>query len=321
MQTVYHTFSDKTTLVPFLFAAFFRQNSTPPPPYNREGKGCEMMVIYVDVLLALNWWIDYLLLLAVRRTAGDGAKAWRLAVGALVGALSCLTLLLPPLPLWLTLVIRLLSAAVMVTVAFRRRSWRDWWRRVLYLFAYSVGFAGLCGALYFFVAPQGFYVANGVVYYSVPPLLLVALTVVCYGILWLWEQWSRRRAPKEHLLQVRLTYEGRQVTFPCLYDSGNHLVEPFSGYPVLIVERATAENILSVPATIEHLTPGDGWRLIPYDTLGGDGLLPAFIPSSAVAVTGSGEIPLPPCYVAVCERLSSGEYNGLLGIELGDYIR
>lgn len=321
MQTVYHTFFNKTTLVPFFFAAFFRQNNAPPPPYNREGKGCEMMVIYVDVLLALNGWIDYLLLLAVRRTAGDGAKPWRLAVGALVGALSCLTLLLPPLPLWLTLAIRLLAAAVMVTVAFRRRSWRDWVRRVLYLFAYSVGFAGLCGALYFFVAPQGFYVSNGVVYYSVPPLLLVALTVACYGLLWLWEQWSRRRAPKEHLLQIRLAYEGRQVTFPCLYDSGNHLAEPFSGYPVLVAERAALENLLPIPATVEHLTPGDGWRLIPFDTLGGGGLLPAFIPSSAVVMTGNGEVSLPPCYVAVCERLGSGEYHGLLGSELGDYIR
>ena len=278
------------------------------------------MVIYVDVLLALNWWIDYLLLLAVRRTAGNGTKAWRLAVGALVGALSCLTLLLPPLPLWVTLLVRLLAAALMVTVAFRRRSWRDWLRRVAYLFAYSVGLAGLCGALYFFVAPQGFYVSNGVVYYSVPPLLLVALTVACYGILWLWEQWSRRRAPKEHLLQVRLTHQGRQVTFPCLYDSGNHLIEPFSGYPVLVVERATAEQILPVPAIMERLTPGDGWRLIPYATLGGDGLLAAFVPTAVAVVTRGGEVSLPPCYVAVCECVSSGEYSGLLGSELGDYI-
>lgn len=320
MQIVYHTFFNKTTLVPFFFVAIFRQNNAPLPPYNREGKGCEMMVIYVDVLLALNGWIDYLLLLAVRRTTVDDTKAWRLALGALVGALSCLTLLLPPLPLWLTMLVRLLSAAVMVTVAFRRRSWRDWVRRVLYLFAYSVGFAGLCGALYFFVAPQGFYVSNGVVYYSVPPLLLVALTVVCYGILWLWEQWSRRRAPKEHLLQVRLTHNGQQVTFPCLYDSGNHLAEPFSGYPVLVAERAALENLLPIPATVEHLTPGDGWRLIPFDTLGGGGLLPAFIPSSAVVMTGNGEVSLPPCYVAVCQRLGSGEYHGLLGSELGDYI-
>ena len=55
------------------------------------------MVIYLDMLLALNWWIDFLLLLGVRRTVGGGTRPWRLAVGALVGALSCLILFLPPL--------------------------------------------------------------------------------------------------------------------------------------------------------------------------------------------------------------------------------
>lgn len=277
------------------------------------------MVIYVDILLALNWWIDYLLLLAVRRASGDGGKPWRLAVGALVGALTCLTLFLPPLSLWLTLLIRLLSAVLMVTVAFQPLSWRFWCRRIALLFAFSVGLSGLCGALYFFAAPQGFYVFNGVVYYSVPPLLLVALTVVCYGLQWLGERFLRRRAPKEHLLRVRLSFGGKRVEFPCLYDSGNHLAEPFSGYPVLVVERAVAEALRPIPS-VEEMAAGEGWRLIPYDTLSGGGLLPAFVPSAVEVLTQGGARPLPPCYVAVCPRLGNGEYNGLLGSELGDYI-
>lgn len=277
------------------------------------------MVIYIDILLALNWWIDFLLLLGVRRATGGGTGSWRLAVGALVGAVSCLVLFLPPMPVWLSLLVRLSAAVLMVTVAFRHRSWRDWRRRVLLLFALSAGLAGLCGALYFFLAPQGFYVFNGVVYYSVPPLLLVALTVVCYGVLWLAEQWLRRRSPTEHLFRVRLTYEGNSVTFPCLYDSGNHLVEPFSGCPVLVVERGIAEELLPIPPSVEELPVNQHWRLIPYDTLGGSGLLPAFFTDSATVLHRDGERRLPSCYVAVCERLGRGEYNGLMGSELGEY--
>ena len=276
------------------------------------------MVIYIDILLALNWWIDFLLLLGVRRAMGGGVRSWRLALGALVGAVSCFTLFLPPMSVWLSLLIRLLAAALMVTVAFRRRSWQDWGRRVILLFALSAGLAGLCGALYFFLAPQGFYVFNGVVYYSVPPLLLVALTVVCYGLLWLSEQLLRRRAPKEHLFRVRLTHEGRTVTFPCLYDSGNHLVEPFSGRPVLVVERGVAEELLPVPPSVEDMPAQTGWRLIPYDTLGGSGLLPAFLTDSATVLRRDTEHRLPECYVAVCERLGRGEYSGLMGSELGE---
>lgn len=276
------------------------------------------MVIYLDILLALNWWIDFLLLLGVRRAMGGGARSWRLAVGALVGALSCFVLFLPPVSVWWCLLIRLGAAALMVTVAFRRRSWQDWGRRVLLLFVLSAGLAGLCGALYFFLAPQGFYVFNGVVYYSVPPLLLVALTVVCYGLLWLSEQWFRRRAPKEHLFRLRLTHEGNHITFPCLYDSGNHLIEPFSGRPVLVVERGVAEELRSIPPSVEELPAEKEWRLIPYDTLGGGGLLPAFLTDSATVLLRDGERRLPECYVAVCDRLGRGEYSGLMSCTLGE---
>ena len=276
------------------------------------------MVIYIDILLALNWWVDFLLLLGVRRAMGGGGKPWRLAVGALVGALSCLVLFLPPISVVFSLLLRLFAAALMVTVAFRCYSWRDWSRRVGLLFAFSAGLAGLCGGLYFFVAPQGFYVFNGVVYYSVPPLLLVALTVVCYGLLWLGEQLLRRRAPKEHVFRVRLTHPGGTVTFLCLYDSGNHLVEPFSGKPVLVVDRQVAAELFSVVPSASDLPAG--WRLIPYNTLGGDGLLPAFVPGSATVFSGGAEHPLPPCYVAVCPRLGRGEYQGLMGATMAENL-
>ncbi len=274
------------------------------------------MVIYIDILLALNWWIDFLLLLGVRRVMGGSGTSWRLALGGLVGAFTCLVMLLPPVSVWLSLSLRLLSAVLMVTVAFRRRSWQDWVRRVLLLFALSAGLSGLCGALYFFLAPQGFYVFNGVVYYSVPPLLLVALTVVCYGLLWLSEQLFRRQAPKEHLFRVRLAHNGLSTTFICFYDSGNHLTEPFSGRPVLVVEREVAQALFPSVPTVADLP--SGWRLVPYDTLGGSGLLPAFLTDSAVVLCRDGERPLPSCYVAVCDRLSRGEYSGLMGSALGE---
>ncbi|MBR2320157.1 MAG: sigma-E processing peptidase SpoIIGA [Clostridia bacterium] len=276
------------------------------------------MVIYIDMLLALNWWIDFLLLLAVRRAMGGNGKSWRLAVGALVGAFSCLVLFLPPVSVWVSLLIRLSAAALMVSVAFGIRQRHNWIRSVILLFALSAGLAGVCGAFYFFLAPQGFYVFNGVVYYSIPPLLLVGLTVLCYGLLWLFEQVLRRRAPREHLYRVRIAYAGRSVTFSCLYDSGNHLTEPFSGKPVLVVERQVAEALLTYIPAVSDLPAG--WRLVPYNTLGGNGLLPAFQSADVTAFIQGSEHPLPACYVAVCDSLGKGEYQGLMGADMAENL-
>lgn len=276
------------------------------------------MVIYIDVLLVLNGWVDFLLLLGVRRFSGGDAPPWRLALGALLGAGFCLTLLLPPLPVLLSLLIKLAAALVMVLVAFRWRGVRALLRRVLLLFSMSAGLAGVCGALYFFAAPAGFYVFNGAVYYNVPPLLLVVLTVVCYGIVGLGQWLMLRRAPAQHRWRVRLTVGERQEEILCLYDSGNHLVEPFSGCPVLVLERAVAARLLPVPESVAQLPPG--WRVIPFDSIGGGGVLPAFLPDKLEQLTPGGEREWGRCYVAVCDRLGRGEYQGLVGSEVGDQL-
>ncbi len=279
------------------------------------------MVIYADVLLVLNWWIDFLLLSGVRRLAGVPARPWRLALGGLSGAAACFVLFLPAMSVWLSMLMKLAAAAGMVRVAFRWQGWRPFVRQVLWLFSLSAALAGVCGALYFFVAPEDFYVFNGVVYYAVPPLLLVGLTVVCYGFLWLWEKWMRRRAPAGRRFMVRLFHEGRSVHFLCLYDSGNHLTEPFSGRPVLVVERSVAQQLVQVPTCTAELPAavGNVWRLVPFDSLGGAGLLPAFTADRVVAETAAGEKELI-CYIAVCDRLGRGEYQGLLGSALGEQL-
>ena len=278
------------------------------------------MIIYADILLAVNWWVDFLLLSGVARACGIETRGWRLALGALAGAAFSLTILLPPLPVWASLPLKLAAAAGMVAAAFPWRGWRAALRPLLWLFALSAGLAGLCAALYFYLAPPGIYVYNGVVYYDAPTLLLVILTVLCYGILRLFERVLRRRAPAALRYTLEVTQEGRSIRVPCLYDSGNHLTEPFSGRPVVVMERSTVEALLPVPADVTALPPDGSWRVIPYTALGGSGLLPAFVPRRLTVHTPGGERELHDCYIAVCDRLGRGEYRGLLGSAVGEQL-
>lgn len=279
------------------------------------------MVIYADILIAVNWWVDFLLLLLVRRMTGAGAGGLRVALGGLVGALFGLLILMPPLPLWLTLLLKLIAAALMVLVAFGFEQRRLFLRRLAWLFGLSTGLAGLCAALYFYVAPMGFYVFNGTVYYAVPPLVLVGLTVVCYALIWLWERLLRHRSAADADYIVTVTQGERSVRVHCLYDSGNHLTEPFSGRPVLVMERYMAARLLTVPQSVSDMTSDDvGWRVIPFESIGGGGALPAFPADRITVRIGREERVFPRCYVAICDRLGRGEYDALIGSALGDYL-
>ena len=58
------------------------------------------ITVYADVLLAVNFLIDYLLLLFCARLSGRRIIRKRLLAGALVGALTSLVIFLPPLSFW-----------------------------------------------------------------------------------------------------------------------------------------------------------------------------------------------------------------------------
>ncbi len=68
--------------------------------YNRsmDETGGRMPVIYLDVLVVLNWFIDFLLLSSTSRILRLPFKRWRLVLGALLGGISSCLIFLPAMP-------------------------------------------------------------------------------------------------------------------------------------------------------------------------------------------------------------------------------
>ena len=178
---------------------------------------------------------------------------------------------------------------------------------------------------------------NGVVYYDVSPLTLVALTVVSYGILWIWDRVTRKKAPLGGEYRLTLDYGMGPVSVRALLDTGNHLTEVFSGSPVAVVRREAVESALpsSVLAAARCAHAGEtspdgaanpqaaardsGIRLVPYRSVGGKGLLPAFRPQSASLLSSAGiSRDVTGIYTALCSDLGRGGYDALIGSDLAE---
>lgn len=298
-----------------------------------------MPVIYLDVLLALNLFIDFLLLSAAARILRIPGRTGRRVLGALLGAACACLVFLPPLPAPLTWLIKLGSAALIVRVAFPWHGPAAFAKQAGVFVLLSAVFGGVAYALWFFAAPEGFYVVNGVVYYNVSPLMLTALTVVSYAAVSVWDRITRKSAPAGHEYRLLIEGDAGSVVVRALYDSGNGLREPFSGKPVAVVQRSALLPALSpamaqalssaltrcaVPAMAGTAAAGDAAgtplppvRLVPYRTVGGDGLLPAFCPKrlTLTSLLGAGA-DVTGAYIAVCDRLGRGDYDAILGSEL-----
>ena len=280
-----------------------------------------MPVIYLDVLLFLNLFADFWLLSSVARLLHIPHRGRRIVGGAAAGAAASLILLLPPLPLWLTLCIELLSAAVMTAIAFRFAGWRSFGVRIGVLFLLSTLFAGVSYLLWLLVSPAGFTVRNGVVYYDVSPLWLAATTLISYGAIRLYDRAAAHRLTRRREYRVTVTHRGKAVTVDALHDTGNRLREQFTGSPVIVADRDSLAP-LSLPDFSSLWEREEGTRtaaeyrlrMIPFSSVGGGGLLPAFRPDRVTVSTLSGEHRIVDGgYIALTPALGRGPYHALLG--------
>lgn len=268
-----------------------------------------MQVVYVDVLLGLNLFINYFLLLAVGKFLHLTVRRLRLLAGAGIGAVYALTILLPPLPAVLSLLCRLAASAVIMMVAYPMRSPKLLLRGVTAFYLVSFAFAGFLLAFWYLTSAQGILIRNSVVYFNLSPLVFLAATVLAYGAVRLIQRLTGREEPKALLCRVTASRAGASVSFSARVDTGNSLTEPFSGAPVIVAD-ADAVAVLIPPEE-------EGCRLVPYHTVSGNGLLRAFRPESLVIECG-GKVANPPqVYIAVSEQpVSQDGFRALLNPSL-----
>ena len=286
-----------------------------------------MPVIYLDVLIVLNWFLDYLLLSLTARILRVPVRRRRLVLGALVGGLcACQILLDVPMPL--SLLLNLAGAALMVLAAFSWHTPAAFGKRLFVLYAVSALLAGCVSVLWRVTGSERFLSHNGVIYCDISPLLLTAFSLVSYAAIRLYDRFTHKHAPAGREYEVTIDDGCGTCTCRALYDTGLHLREPFSGSPVVVVRRETVQPFLSFPLS-EALHGGGAvglaqrhctrLRLIPYRTVSGEGLLPAFAPARVTLRALGGSVrDITGVYIALSDEPDRGDYTALVGSDVVD---
>lgn len=250
------------------------------------------MVVYVDVLIFLNIFVNFFILQLTARICRDGCKTGRLILGALVGALFSLYIFLPPSKAVIEIAFRLAVSGVIILIAFGFDSFKSFARRIGVFFAASFLYAGFMMAVWALLKPQNLAINNGVVYINISPAILILATLISYAVLSLIRFLFRKHAADGTRCEMTIGVGARTVRLKALVDTGHSLTDSLTGNPVVIVERSVAEHLFSALPTVETITAGSapdcGFRMIPYTTVGGHGLLEAFQPDS-VNVTLNGK--------------------------------
>ena len=211
------------------------------------------MTVYLDLVMGLNFAVDFLLLLGTNSLAGfpPGVRRnlWASALGAVYGA-GCL---LPGMGFLGNSFWRLVFLALIGAVAFGLG--KDAWKRTGIFILLSMALGGM---------------ALGLNQRGIPALLLAAA-----GVWWLSRMAFGNRIGGREYVEVTVREGERTASAVALRDTGNTLSDPITGEQVLILGPEAAKKLLGLEeaellapleAMLSH--PGKGYRLIPYRAVG-----------------------------------------------------
>ncbi|MEE0981683.1 MAG: sigma-E processing peptidase SpoIIGA [Acutalibacteraceae bacterium] len=275
------------------------------------------MVVYADVLLIVNLFVNYVLLLCSSMIMKKHTQRLRMLLGAAIGAFYGFVVFLPELPSLAEFALRIATTVLIVLGAFGYKNLPSFLRSFFTFFAVSFAFGGIMLVLWVTVAPIGMIYNNGAVYFDIDLAVLAISTVVSFAVVSLIAHFTARRAPKDSIALVKISYKGKEVKLTALIDTGNSLCETFSGYPVVLGEAESLEKIM--PDAVRAFIDGDDvssspeMRLVMHKTVSGTGVLPVFRPDYIEVKSVSHSIKTSEVYVAVTKNnLARGEYEMIL---------
>ena len=268
------------------------------------------MVIYIDVLIAFNIFINFLILLCSAKISGCEKHGIRIVFGSVFAGLCSLIILLDPLNAFASAVVKTGITAVIALISFPFNSVKSFLRNLFSLFFVNFVFAGMMTAVYIFYAPQNMVFSNGTVYFDVNITFLAVSSLICYGFIKLITALLKRYSSAERICRVSVSVGAFTVGFDALIDTGSSLTDCFTNKPVTAVEKnAVSEMINSVTESEYERRSG----VIPVKTASGTELLETFRADSMTISAGDKKWKIEkPVLALTKQNLSGGEYRALI---------
>lgn len=270
------------------------------------------MVIYLDVLILINLYVTYFQILAVAAFTHRKTVWYRKLSAAGIGAVASLSIFIPQeMVLTLTL-LKIFLCALIAFVAFGYTGFRAYAVSVLFLMLVSFVFSGLMLCVWLFAAPMKMLFINGTVYFGIDTMTIILSTCAAYGVVRIIRYILDKNGKTDGKYTVIIKNNGRECRLSALADSGNGLVDCFSGLPVIVCRRDMCADV-SPPAIDMIENNSDiseigtqmikGVRIMPFSTVGKGGLICMFKAESVVIDDETNEEKYP--------------VNALIGIVIG----
>ena len=282
-------------------------------------------IIYIDILVIVNLFVNYFILLATAKFFCIKWKTSRLILGEILGGIYSLYILAPELPWFISSIIKLLMSVTIIAATFGIKRPTQFFKILIYFYSVNFLFSGIMMAVWCWFKPNGMQINNGVVYFIISPVILIISTIISYIIIEAINKIVNKRRLDHKILNLKIKFRTNQISITAKIDTGNFLKEPFSGLPVIVARETSVKPLLPINTYDQIKAYSAGKltdilnlkiRMIPFKTISEESVLPAFKPDF-IKINGS-EVQKE-VYIALCEdRFMPQNAEALINPEILD---
>ena len=259
-------------------------------------------------------------------------KLISIIISSAVGSIYAIITYMIQLPLYTSIIAKIILAVVMVYIGFNPQSTKKMWKQVLIFYLTSFVFGGVSLYLIYFIRPQEALIKNGMfadqyVFKVIFLGAILAVIVIKFSIKII----KTKINTKDMYCNIEIKLDSKIIKTKAMIDTGNLAKEPITNTPVVIVESSLLESYLpkELLRNIDNVLAGDlknvpenyisKLRCIPFSSLGKqNGLLLGMKAEEITIIIDDEKKIKQNVIIGIYEKslTKRGEYRALVGLDL-----
>lgn len=218
--------------------------------YNHVG---DNMIIYIDLLIIINFLFDFLLLLTINVALKRYSKIYKLILASLFGELTLLSLFIPISSVVFT-ILKIIMGVIMVFIAFGYKNIKYTLYNVIYLYMISI----ILGGFIYYLNTE-FKNINYLIILLISPIILYVFI----------KSIKELKKIKNYYYQVKIIFkDDYELNLTGFLDTGNKLIDPITNKPIILINKKKIKESIHIRSPM----------YVPYNALNHHGLLECIKP-------------------------------------------
>lgn len=229
------------------------------------------MTVYADILMLVNFIVDYFLIMISCRFLHKKPRLWRLLLSSAAGGVFSLYIFLPQTHFLVNFSAQFVMCTVMCLIVFGFENLKSFFRSVVTLVCVNYAYSGSMIALWLIFKPYGMVINNSVVYFNISPIFLIIFSVTGYFVTVFIRKVLKRPFLQNTECTVIIYSKNNNIRLNGIVDTGNSLVDVFGISEIFITEEKTVNELLG-----EQKRNPAIYRKIPCSAVTGERLLDGY---------------------------------------------